>query len=187
MRVVLIVALAIAAAPATAFAQALDVNVRDSALWARYSSIVSEQRFGQLDADGTVFFGENSRRAIGAGLHVVDNAYTHETPVYVGLGARLLWVDGGVGSGTVLAFGGHGRMTLPDADRISLGGYAYAAPDITAFGRANGYYEIAARGEYHLLESAWLYLGYRYMRAKFKRVPTLTMDSGIHLGMRFSF
>jgi hypothetical protein len=183
MRYLVILALLV---PTTTFANTVDFNVRDNALWGRYSTIVSEQGFGQLEADGTAYFGNRGRRTIGAGLHVVDNAYTAETPVYVGLGGRLLWVDGGPHSGTVLALGGHGRFTLPDADRVSIGGHLYFAPDVLSFGQSSGYFEFAARGEYQVLQSSWVYLGYRRARANFSGVNARTIDTGLHLGMRIN-
>lgn len=180
-------AILILLAPTVVSAQTFDFNVRDSAAWARYSSLVSEQSFGQLEADGTLFIADGSRRALGAGLHVVDNAYTAETPVYVGLGGRLLWVDAGPADGAVLALGGHGRYTLPDADRVSIGGHLYFAPSILSFAGATRYLEFGLRGEYHLLESSWVYLGYRRTRAGFDTLRTRTFDNGVHLGLRFQF
>lgn len=182
-----LVALLVLLLPASVFAQALDFNVRDDAAWARYSTIVDERDFGQIELDGTIYFADNGRRSAGVGLHIVDNAFTAETPVYVGLGGRLLWVDSGPFSGAVLALGGHGRYTLPAADRMSLGAHLYFAPDVLSFGRADGYFEVAARGEYQVLQSSWVYLGYRRARAGYNGVASRTIDSGLHLGMRIQF
>lgn len=184
MRFVILIALLL---PVTVSAQTLDFNIRDDAAWVRYAKLVDERSFGQIELDGTAYFADNGRRSAGVGLHIVDNAYTAETPVYVGLGGRLLWVDSGPLSGGVLALGGHGRYTLPAADRVSVGGHLYFAPDILSFGRADGYFEFAARGEYQVLQSSWVYLGYRRARVGYSGFATRTIDSGLHLGMRIQF
>lgn len=181
----LLVILALSLPAAAMAAGSLDLNVRDDSIQARYSTVVGEQALGNLEADFGVLFNDDSKRVLGAGLHVADYAGGEELPVYAGVGGRLLWVDGDVDSGVVLALGGFGRVTLPGADRISLGANAHFAPGITAFGGARRYLELGARGEYHLLERAWLYLGYRRVRAGFDRVTTRTIDSGLHVGMRF--
>lgn len=184
MRSVILLALLL---PASALAQALDFNVRDDAAWVRYSKLVDERSFGQVELDATAYIADNGRRSAGVGLHIVDNAYTAETPVYVGLGGRLLWVDGGPANGPVFALGGHGRYTLPAADRVSVGAHLYFAPDVLSFGDTDGYFEFAVRGEYHVLQSSWIYLGYRRARVGFTDIASRTIDSGLHLGIRIQF
>lgn len=172
--------------PAVAVAQEFRMDVRDNAFAARYGNIVGTER-GQFELSGDALIGKGDRKSLGFGLHAVDNAYTVETPVFVGLGGRVLWLDGGRESGAVVALGANGRMTLPQADRVALSAHAYFAPSITSFGSADSFYEIALRGEYQVLENAWLYGGYRRSDADFDTTPTITLDSGVHIGMRFTF
>lgn len=173
--------------PLGASAQEFRLDVRDSAVAARYARQVHAIEQGNIEAEGSILIADDSRRALGFGAHLVDNAYTTESPVYVGLGGRLLWVDGGVRSGTVLALGAHGRMALPGFERASLSGHLYFAPDIISFGRATAFYEIAARGEYQVFENAWVYAGYRRSEADFAGLPSHPLDNGAHIGMRFTF
>lgn len=179
-----VVIAAVCLLPAAGQAQEFRMDVRDSAFSARYGSLFSTDR-GQFEIDGSALVGNDSRKAVGVGFHAVDNAYTVETPVFVGLGTRLLWLDSRAGSGMALALGGHGRMLVPDMDRLAVSGHAYFAPGITSFSGADGFFEIAVRGEYQVLENAWLYAGYRRADADFG--PSVTLDNGIHAGMRFTF
>ena len=173
--------------PATAIAQEFRMDVRDNAFGARYGMLLDTGEKGQFEVSGTALIGKDDRKALGFGFHAVDNAYTVETPVFVGLGGRLLWVDTGFDTGTVLAFGANGRMAIPDMERFGVSAHAYFAPGITSFGGADSFYEIALRGEYQLLENAWVYAGYRRSDADFEGAPSVALDSGIHLGMRFTF
>ena len=178
------------------------MDVRDNAFGARYGTLIDLSEEGQYEVSGNVLVGKADRKTLGVGFHAVDNAYTVETPVYVGLGGRLLWVDSGFESGTVLAFGANGRMAvpdmaggfmsvprmvMPDMERFGVSAHAYFAPSITSFGGADSFYEIALRGEYQVLENAWIYAGYRRSDADFEGASSIPIDSGIHLGMRFTF
>jgi hypothetical protein len=174
-------------APAVASAQEFRMDVRDNAFGARYGTLLDLSETGQYELSGSALIGNDSRKALGIGFHAVDNAYTVETPVFVGLGGRLLWVDGGIESGTVLAFGANGRMAIPDLDRFAVTAHAYFAPGITSFGGADSFFEVAMRGEYQVLENAWVYAGYRRSDADFAGTPSIALDSGVHLGMRFTF
>lgn len=167
--------------------RSFDLNLRDNSVFARISGVMGEQRLGKVEADFGALFNGGDRRVIGGGLHIVDNAGSAERPVQLGLGGRLLWMDSGVEDGVVLAVGGHMRMTLDQADRVSVGAQLYFAPSILAFNQADGYLEGGVRVEYQALQRAWVYLGYRRIRGGFEAVPDRTIDSGVHLGMRFEF
>lgn len=187
MKIRLILLFIVCAAPTTSFAQEFRMDVRDNAFGARYGMLLDLSETGQYEVSGTALVGNNDRKALGVGFHAVDNAYTVDTPVFVGLGGRLLWVDGGIESGTVLAFGANGRMAIPDMDRFAVTAHAYFAPSITSFGDADSFFEVAMRGEYQVLENAWVYAGYRRTDADFEGTPSIALDSGVHLGMRFTF
>lgn len=188
MKTLLLLALSVTLlSPGAAFAQEFRLDVRDNAFGARYGTLVDLSETTQYEVSGSALIGNSDRKALGVGFHIVDNAYTVETPVFVGLGGRLLWVDGGIESGTVLAFGANGRMAIPDMDRFAVTAHAYFAPKITAFGGAESFYEIAMRGEYQVLENGWVYAGYRRSDVDFEGTPSIAIDSGIHLGMRFTF
>ncbi|MEX0900539.1 MAG: YfaZ family outer membrane protein [Gammaproteobacteria bacterium] len=187
MKIRQFVVIVFCAAPAVVSAQEFRMDVRDNAFGARYGTLLDLSETGQYEVSGSALIGNSDRKALGVGFHAVDNAYTVETPVFVGLGGRLLWVDGGLESGTVLAFGANGRVAMPDMDRFAVTAHAYFAPSITSFGRADRFFEIAMRGEYQVLESAWVYAGYRRSDADFEGTPSIALDSGIHLGMRFTF
>jgi hypothetical protein len=167
--------------------RSLDFNLRDDSASARITGIVGEQRLGKVEADFSVLFNSGDRRVGGAGLHIVDNAGSAERPVMLGLGGRLLWIDSGAADGFVLAVGGHVRTTLDQADRVSIGAHLHYAPSITSFNSVDGYLEGGVRAEYQALQRAWVYLGYRRIRGKFETAPDRTLDSGVHLGMRFEF
>lgn len=167
--------------------ETLDLNLRDSSFQGRFITEVGDGARGALELDLSVMFNEGGRRVLGGGLHFADFAGGETNPVFAGIGGRALYVDGGVDGvdgGAVLALGGFVRMTLPEADRIGIAASAHFAPSITSFGDTDRFFEVSARGEYHLLERAWMYVGFRRARARFEGSPTRSIDSGLHIGMR---
>ncbi len=125
----------------------------------------------------------------GFGVHLVDFATTGSDPLQVGVGGRFFFInpDGPGGNGTALGVGGFARYTLPEYNRIALSGHAYFAPNIVAFGNADRFFEYAFRVEYNILRQANVYVGYRHVSTDFSGGPTLTMDTGLHVGLRITF
>lgn len=180
--------LLLSCAMGTASAGSLDLNLSDDAVRLAFATPLASG----LEADINFLHSEEDNRpdhdVASLGLHLVDDAAQGRTPFRVGVGAKVLFVDVNVADGGALAIGGHMRYTLPNYNRFAIGGDIYFAPDVTSFGDTEKYLEYTVRGEYEILRQANVYLGYRRIRAEFTDFSDdLTVDSGIHFGLRIAF
>jgi hypothetical protein len=185
MRPCLSAVVLLAFSPAVA-ANGLDLNVSDNA--ARIT--VEFDLSNNLVADGSWFHHQDRGNVLGGGLHVTGAATGGRDPLRAGLGGRLLWVDSsikGKDSGQVLPIGGFVNYTLPEYNRFVLGGSVYFAPDVLSFGDVTQYLEYNAWAGYSVLRQGQIYLGLRGIRAEFEESPSVTLDNGLHLGLRLQF
>ena len=180
--------LCLVAAPA--FAQttgkALDLNLNNDAVRLGFSWRLGEPNY--LAGLGWLY-NQDKGDVIHASFHLVDAASGSGTALQAGLGVRLVHTrtDPGVFDGTALALGGFVRYTLPRADRFSIGGYGYYAPDVTSFGDQTEYYELGVRVGYSVLRAGDVYLGLRRIEADYNGAGGFTFDSGLHAGFELRF
>ncbi|MBT8142555.1 MAG: hypothetical protein HKN88_03705 [Gammaproteobacteria bacterium] len=94
-------------------------------------------------------------------------------------------------SGGALALGGKFNYVPTDFNRLNLGGYIWFAPDVLAFDKMDKYQEIGVYAGYNILRDADVFVGYRNVKGSFKSdgidFGDLTIDSGVHLGIRVNF
>ena len=143
-----------------------------------------------LVADASWLHHQDRGNVAGGGLHLTGDATGGRNPVRAGLGGRLLWLDSDVGNrddGQALAIGGFMAYTLPEYDRFAVGGSLYYAPDVLSFGDATRYTEYNAWAGYSVLREGQVYLGVRGVSADFKRSNSVTIDTGLHVGLRLRF
>lgn len=179
-------AIAMLACAPLAVADGIDLNVNNKA--ARITG--DFELSNNLVADGSWFYHEDRGNILGAGLHLAGAATGGRDPLNAGLGGRLLYVDSkfaGRDDGVVLPIGGFVNYTIPEYNRFTLGGSLYYAPDVLAFGDATRYTEYNAWAGYSVLRDGQVYVGVRGIRASFKGSPSVTFDSGLHLGLRLRF
>ena len=187
-QILLAFCLCVAAMPA--FAQttgtALDINLNDDTARLGFSWRLGDPKY--LAGVGWLY-NEERGDVIHASFHLVDAASSAGSALQAGLGVRLVHTrtDPSVFDGTALALGGFARYTLPDANRYSVSGYAYYAPDITSFGDQSEYYEVGARVGYSVLRDGDVYLGLRRVQAKYDGAGRFTLDSGLHVGFEIRF
>lgn len=176
----------LAFSPLAATANGLDLNVNDKA-----ARVTAEFRLRpDVSVDGTIFHHDDRGNILGAGLHVIGSASGGRNPLEAGLGGRLLWIDSdrlGEDSGSALPIGGFMNYRIPGYDRFSVGGSAYYAPDVLAFGDVSEYLEYNAWAAYDVLRQGQVYLGVRGIKADFEKSPEVTFDAGLHLGLRLRF
>ena len=118
----------------------------------------------------------------------MDDAATN-VPVTAGLGGQLIYLspDDFSDDEAALALGGFVRYVFPNANRFSVQGRAYYAPDVLAFGDLEEVLEVEARISYNVLRDADLYLGARYIRAEADNGPEVTLDNGLMVGVQLRF
>ncbi|MHB1543717.1 MAG: YfaZ family outer membrane protein [Gammaproteobacteria bacterium] len=164
----------------------LNLNVSDRA--ARVSLGTDLTSSGLVGSVG--YFTHTRRGSVAdAGLSLVANANPGGHAIWVGLGARALFVDSSLvhESATALGLGASVNTTWVGYNRIGVGGHVYYAPQVTSFGTARSYLEYEARVEYYLLRHGRVYLAYRHIGVSYAGTPTLTLDSGLNVGFRISF
>ncbi len=160
---------------------------------------VSDRAFGLslgTDLTGTGLYGsvgylEHRRRgSVGdAALELVANANPGGHPIWIGLGARLVYADASLihESGSALAVGVSFHTTWVGYNRLGFGGHVYYAPNAVAFGATDRYLEYEAHFGYYLLRHGLVYVGYRHVGVAYAGTPVITLDSGVNVGFRISF
>ena len=172
----------------TAAADSLDLNLNNDAARLTFSW---DARDDKLTFDAGWLHHQDTGDVAHVGLHLVDFAASGPGAPEVGIGGKLFYIDGETSpsssQGGALGLGGFFRYNFPDADRFGVVGSLYFAPDVVAFGDAEGYLEATLGFSYDVLRDADLYLGARYVKAKFENQPDLTIDTGLHVGIRLNF
>ena len=85
-------------------------------------------------------------------------------PLQVGLGARVYGIDADKqndkDTSVAVALGGWYRYTIPEANRISLYGSLYYAPEVLSFTNLDHMYVYELRAEYMTMRNARAYISY---------------------------
>lgn len=173
-------------AASTAHAAEFDVNLSDEAARINLSEQVTTTG---LHVDGGWLHDDDDGDVLSAGALLVDDAAAGRGALNVGVGAKLFYVDFDAGNadGSAVGLGGRFRYTWPSYNRFGIGGHAWYAPDVTASGDIEGYYEAAVSAEYLVLRNANAYIGLRAVRIKPENGGTETFESGPHVGLRLKF
>lgn len=170
--------------PGAAAALSIGLNLSDDAAELK---VANRAQDGMLETQFSFLHEQNRGDVAGIALHMVDDANPGGAPLNVGIGGRALFVDTDGPNGGGLALGGHFRFTLPDMDRLGIGGELYYAPSIVAGGDLDRHLQWSLRGEYQILRQANVYIGYRQVRPAFEEGGSFRLDSGIHAGLRLDF
>ena len=172
----------------SAHADSLELNLNNDAVRLTFSW---DARDDKLTFDAGWLHHQDTGNVAHAGLHLVDFAASGPSAPEVGIGGRLFYIDADTGpssaQGGALGLGGFFRYSFPQANRFGIRGHLYFAPDVVAFGDTERYMEAALGVSYNVLRDADVYIGYRYVKAEFSDTPDLTLDTGLHVGLRLSF
>ncbi|MCP1726393.1 hypothetical protein J2T60_000358 [Natronospira proteinivora] len=159
----------------------LDLNLSDES-----AELKVANQGGILETQFSWIHEQDHGDVLGLALHMVDDANPGGSRLDMGIGGRVLAVDTPGPDGLALAIGGYFRYTIPNMNRLGIGGDLYHAPSIVSGGDLERYTQWAIRGEYQILRQANVYLGYRQVRPDFGG-GSETLDSGIHVGLRLNF
>ncbi|MFK7888428.1 MAG: YfaZ family outer membrane protein [Gammaproteobacteria bacterium] len=181
-------ALGVASLAATsAQADRLDLDLNDDAARLTYSRAIEARK---ISIDGSWLHHQDRGDVIAAGFHITGNAATQERPVNAGLGGRLMYADASGfsdGSGGGIAIGGFFDAKIPNYNRFGVGGHAYFAPDVLAFGDATQLLDISLHASYSVLRQGDVYVGIRNVNVDFDDAGSQTFDTGLHIGFRLNF
>ena len=93
--------------------------------------------------------------------------------------------------GGSLSIGGKVRYVPPQYNRVNVGAYAWFAPEVLTFGDLDKYQEIGIYAGYNVIRDADVFVGYRNVKGKFSSndnsFGNITIDSGLHAGIRVTF
>jgi hypothetical protein len=170
-------------APAETRAGELDFDLSNSAARFDFRFPVTDSG---LHGDVGILHHENDGDMIFGGIQLVDDAGGGSEPFKVGLGVRAVSIDANAADGSALAIGGFFDYVFPEYNRFAIGGYAYIAPKVTAFGDMERYLEYGVRADYRVMKRASIFVGYRDVSADFV-AGDATIDDGLHLGISLEF
>lgn len=130
---------------------------------------------------------EDDGDLISLGMHVVD-VREPNSPLYLGVGARVFGFKNGDVNGGALGVGGFFRYQIPQVEGLSTAGYLYYAPSVVSFNDTENLADADVRIQYALLPTARIYTGYRYSRYKIEDISKVfVLEQGIHFGLKVDF
>ncbi|NNM78988.1 MAG: hypothetical protein HKM01_00795 [Gallionella sp.] len=184
-----LVSVSLLAVSATAFADAVDINLNNTSAQLQYKAALGGTNLGKSEFGVGMIYNQNNNLMGEAGLMVKDDIGGNAPGVSVGVGlkalsARIATVNA---NASALALGGMVRYSPPAERRLGFVGQLYVSPNITTFGGASSYLETGARIEYEIIPQAQVYLGYRNISFNLKNAGTTTFDQGLNIGVRMSF
>lgn len=134
---------------------------------------------------------ENSNNSAFVSTVGFQGVETDNATYRAAVGGRLYFYDYGSLNGAAVAVGGMFYHTIPGAQRLSAGGYAWYAPQVTSFGDTERIYEVGGRVAYRVIQNTDVFLGYRYLRLKNEKSGKTVFDNalekGLHIGFRLNF
>ena len=117
----------------------------------------------------------------------IQGVETDNSTYRAAIGARLYVYDFGSLQGSALSFGGLFYHVFPGMQRLSAGGYAWYAPQVTSFGNTEQMYEFGARLAYRVIQNTDIFAGYRHLNLKHERGFNDQLEKGVNVGFRLNF
>jgi hypothetical protein len=173
-------------------AMAFDLEIALSKDTANFEAIIESESVGFNGADLSfgAFYNDESDYALTAGL-LIDGTPAGDQPFTFGLGGKFYYID--VDNDevdartTAVALGGGVKYHIPARMPMAVGGDLYFVPNITAFGDADGMYDLRLRYEIDVLPNATAFVGYRRFEVDYEDSGDYELDDNAHLGIRFQF
>lgn len=164
-------------------ADSIDINLNNDSIQAIYASNWRTAEFNV----GLLSNTDQNDWAASMGLLASGERQTGASRVEGGLGGKIYLAD--VANQDVLALGLGGEFrTFPNNGPIGFGGYLYYAPNVVTTMDGEKFWEFGARVEFEAVKkTANVYIGYRKMRADLDNGQDVTVDSGLHAGVKISF
>ncbi|GAB4508021.1 MAG: hypothetical protein Tsb0026_05740 [Sulfuricaulis sp.] len=164
-------------------ADSIDINLNDESIQAIYATNWRTAEFNV----GLLTNNDQDDWAASMGLLAKGEQQTGATRTEGGLGGKIYLAD--VANQDVLALGLGGEFrTFPNNGPLGFAGYLYYAPDVVTAMDGEKFWEFGARVEFEVVKkSANIYLGYRKVRADLDDGRDITVDSGLHAGVKITF
>lgn len=183
MRLRIFLAVLAAGFSSAVAADSIDINLNDDTIQAIYASNWRAAEFNM----GLLTNTDEDDWAASVGLLALGERQTGSSRMEGGLGGKIYLAD--VRNEDVLALGLGGEFrAFPGNGPFGFGGYLYYAPNVVTAMDGERFWEAGARVEFEMVKkTANIYLGYRKMRADLDNGQDVTVDSGLHAGVKITF
>lgn len=181
---------ALAGFSASAAADAIDINLNDDSALLRYLAYDGRAgNFSKREMDiGLLYTTERDKDYIAMfGAQLIAEAGAGIPELEAGLGLKLFAMRFDSDNIFSLAIGGQLKYSVPPARRIVIGAEGYYSPDVVTSSPADSFSFLNVYAGYEVVPDALIYLGYRDVRADIRGGGDVTIDDGVHLGVRFGF
>ncbi len=184
-----ILAVFLLASSALVSADAIDINLRDTAAQLQYKAAMGGSNLGKSEFHAGFVYSQPNNAMADIGVLVKDDIGGNAPGVSAGVGIKMLAarVTPTRLSASALAIGGMVRFSPPAERRLGLVGELYVSPSIITFGQAERYLETTVRAEYEMIPQAQVYVAYRKMDFSLKNLGNQTFDQGFNVGVKLSF
>jgi len=172
---------------ATALADSIDINLRDSSAQLQYSASMGRDTLGRSEIHAGVLYTNDNDTLADLGLLVQDEMGENAPGVTVGVGLKGLVVNTKNNNARAIALGGLVRFAPFEDSRFGISGRIYLSPNITTFGDADRYIETGVTLDYEIIPQAIIYIGYRKIKININQSPDERLDDGGHVGFKISF
>lgn len=170
-------------AAGAAHAQSLEISLNDDTARLRYATPMWGQQYGRVELEGGLLYDTDDDVLLNAGMLVYNDSW--QSPLELGVGGRLYYVDAGRNELGGLALGGRFTYAPQNWNGIGLGGHLYYAPKIVSFGDADSMTEVGIRASYQLMPQATIYVERHDISADIENGPEVNIDIattvGVHL------
>ncbi len=167
------------------FAQNIDIQLSNDSARFNYATEVWGKQYGRAEFEAGVLYNDNSNYAAHVGLHVYNDSY--ESPLELGIGARVYYADVEDTKTMALAVGGKFRYAPQALHGFGLRGHYYYAPKVVSFMDADGFTEYGFGVDYQVMPQANVYLAYRKVKTDIENRGYLTVDKGGYVGVQLRF
>ncbi|MEO8331271.1 MAG: YfaZ family outer membrane protein [Gallionella sp.] len=182
-----ILALTLVAVSTSALADAVDINFRDSSAQFQYRASMGRDTLGRAELHMGYLYTNKNNSFGDLGILVQDEMGKNAPGVTVGVGMKGLIAKSQNNNASALAIGGLVRFAPLSDSRFGITGQLYLSPNIVTFGDADRYIETGVKLDYEVIPQADVYVGYRKIKFNLKSSGDVTLDEGVHVGVKISF
>ncbi len=130
---------------------------------------------------------KGSRHVLDLNGHAQGQTVIGNYPTTTGIGVKALFFKQDDFEGQSLGLGGYAAVNIPEVPGLSAYGSLHYAPAITSFADADGVSSLELEGRYRVIQNADVKVGYRHIKSELENDKSLTLDSGVYLGLSLHF
>jgi len=173
----------LAAASFSAVAGAIDVNLSNDTIEAKYQGPAT----GAMDwTFGGLYNRDQKDYALNIGVLATGDTSSGGSRFEGGVGGKFYTVRVADSDVAALTLGGQVRW-FPGNSWFALGGYLFFAPKVVTFLDGTKFYDAGVRAEVEVIRNSFVYAGWRWTRANLDNGAEPYVDKGGFLGLLVKF